>query len=129
MDGGVKRLTPPTALGQPGAVRTATRIPFGNGGEEGAMKMCSAVLVGLVVGIAAPAWADGELVYPWDNPPPAPGADCLDVPCVPCVFSLPGLSALRSDPKPCRVPEDSAEAPTVAAADISGETPAKSERR
>ncbi|MDF1553408.1 MAG: hypothetical protein P1P84_10125, partial [Deferrisomatales bacterium] len=64
-----------------------------------------ALLTALVLGIAAGAWAEGELIYPWDNPPPAPGADCLDMPCVPCVFSLPGLSALRPDPKPCRVPE------------------------
>jgi hypothetical protein len=94
-----------------------------------AMKTWFGMFLGALLGLAATAWADGELIYPWDNPPPAPGADCLDVPCMPCVFSLPGLSALRSDPKPCRVPEGAEDAPTVAAADLSGETPEKLEHR
>ena len=81
------------------------------------MKSRFALLTALLLGCAAVAWADGELIYPWDNPPPAPGADCFDAPCIPCVFSLPGLSALRSEPKPCRVPTDADPAPAVAVVD------------
>jgi len=88
-----------------------------------------ALLTALVLGIATVVWADGELIYPWDNPPPAPGADCLDMPCVPCVFSLPGLRALRPCPKPCRIPEEAGEVPTVAVVGIPGETlPQRRER-
>lgn len=78
------------------------------------MKTRITLLTALVFGIAAPAWADGELIYPWDNPPPAPGADCLDVPCVPCVFSLPGLRSLSAAQKPCKVPDAAVEEPVVA---------------
>jgi hypothetical protein len=88
-----------------------------------------ALLTALALGIAAPAWADGELVYPWDNPPPAPGADCLDMPCVPCVLSLPGLSALRPDRKPCRVPGAADEVPPVAVVGVYGETPSQRRER
>ena len=88
-----------------------------------------ALLTALVLGFATVAWADGELIYPWDNPPPAPGADCLDMPCVPCVFSLPGLSALRSDPKPCRVPAGVEVTRTVAVVGIPGETPPQRRER
>ena len=73
-----------------------------------------ALLTALLLGCAAGAWADGELIYPWDNPPPAPGADCFDAPCIPCVFSLPGLSSVGPGPKPCRVPTDKEAAATVA---------------
>lgn len=74
-----------------------------------------ALLTAILLGLATASWAEGELIYPWDNPPPAPGADCLDLPCVPCVFSLPGLQARGGAPQPCRVPEtEGTETPTVA---------------
>lgn len=78
------------------------------------MKTRVALLTVALLGMAPFSWADGELIYPWDNPPPAPGADCLDMPCVPCVFSLPGLRSLGAARQPCKVPETEVDAPTVA---------------
>ena len=93
------------------------------------MKTRIALLTALALGIAAISWADGELIYPWDNPPPAPGADCLDVPCVPCVFSLPGLRSLSAAQKPCKVADAVAEEPVVAVSTASPEPRSENNRR
>ena len=75
------------------------------------MKIHVALLTAVLLGLAAVSWADGELIYPWDNPLPAPGSV---VPCVPCVFSLPGLGTLSAAGQPGEAPETEVEAPTVA---------------